>query len=406
MNRELERQPAYYRPFRWLRVLALAAVLAVVAAACSSSPGQTSSASASHDSSPIKVGVLFTLSGPAAPAGTALKSGIQYWSSKNPTLLGRKVQFYYVDDQGTASGGSSGVRQLIDQDGVNFILGPFSSVVAGGALPITDASKIPVALIAALDAARDPANYPYVFPVNSSSSVIGTLFVQAAAQLGAPKIGYLGTADTVGEALNTGIRAAKASNQSVVGAQFFTTGVTDLTTQLGKLKSAGADILVCASTAPDDYVTLFKGLQALGWHVPVLAPNGAANSAVVAAAGPAYKSSFYMVEYPKTLIQPISPATQAWVTGYAHFTGQATLTQPVTIPAIGYDAMAAMAAAVKGAKSTNASAMKSYLERAGGFTGVDGHYTYTAASHAGPTAAVYGLASPASFNDGLYSGKP
>jgi branched-chain amino acid transport system substrate-binding protein len=404
MNREPGRQPVYYRPFRLLRILTLAAVLALGGAACSSSPGQTSSSS--HDSSPIKVGVLFTLSGPAAPAGTALKSGIQYWSSKNPTLLGRKVQFYYVDDQGTASGGGSGVRQLIDQDGVNFILGPFSSVVAGGALPITDASKIPVALIAALDAARDPANYPYVFPVNSSSSVIGTLFAQAAAQIGVSKIGYLGTADTVGEALNTGIRAAATSNQSVVGAQFFTSGVTDLTTQLGKLKSAGADVVVCASTAPDDYVTLFKGLQALGWHVPVLAPNGAANSTVVQAAGPAYKSSFYMVEYPKTLIQPVSPATQAWVAGYAHFTGQTTLTQPVTIPAIGYDAMAAMAAAVTGAKSTSGNAMKSYLEGAGGFTGVDGHYTYTATSHAGPTAAVYGLASPASFNDGLYSGKP
>jgi branched-chain amino acid transport system substrate-binding protein len=262
-----------------------------------------------------------------------------------------------------------------------------------------------VALIAALDAARDPANYPYVFPVNTASSVIGALFTQAAAKLGVSKIGYLGTADTVGEALNTGIKAAAASNQSVVGAEFFTSGVTDLTTQLGKLKSAGADVVVSASTAPNDYVTLFKGLQALGWHVPVLAPNGAANPTVVQAAGPAYKSSFYMVEYPKTLIQPISPATQAWVTGYAHFIGQATLTQPVTIPAIGYDAMAAMAAAVKGTQGTNADAMKSYLQRAGGFTGVDGHYTYSATSHAGPAADVYGLAQPSTFNDGLYGGK-
>jgi branched-chain amino acid transport system substrate-binding protein len=403
MSRVLAGQRVYHRRFRSWWVPILAAVVTLVAAACSSSPGQTSSSTG--DSSPINVGVLFTFSGPAAPAAAALKSGIQYWSSKNSTILGRKLKFYYVDDQGTASGGSTGVRQLIDQDHVNFIVGPFSSVVAGGVLSITDASKIPVALIAALDAARVPANYPYVFPVNSSSSVIGTLFAQAAAKLGTSKIGYLGTADTVGEALNTGIRAAAASNQSVVGAEFFTSGVTDLTTQLGKLKSAGADVIVCASTAPSDYVTLFKGLQALGWHVPVLAPNGAANPTVVQAAGPVYNASFYMVEYPKTLIQPLSSATQAWVTGYAHFIGESTLTQPVTIPAIGYDAMAVMAAAVKGAKSTDAGAMKSFLEKAGGFTGVDGHYTYNAASHGGPEADVYGLAQPSTFSDGLYGGK-
>jgi branched-chain amino acid transport system substrate-binding protein len=114
---------------------AIAAVMALALAACSSgSSGGNSNKSNSSNKSPITIGVSLSLTGDFSADGQAFKRGYNLWASdvnKAGGILGRKVQFTYLDDKSDPTQGSTNIQQLISADKVDLVFGPFSSLITG-----------------------------------------------------------------------------------------------------------------------------------------------------------------------------------------------------------------------------------------------------------------------------------
>lgn len=92
----------------------------------------------------IRIGFIGSLEGRAADLGIASRNAVQLAvTEKNQAdgIKNRQIQLLVRDDKGTAEGGAEAVRSLI-AEGVDAIIGPNLSVVAGGMLEEINRAEI------------------------------------------------------------------------------------------------------------------------------------------------------------------------------------------------------------------------------------------------------------------------
>jgi branched-chain amino acid transport system substrate-binding protein len=106
-------------------VLVAAVVSAAVAANASSRP---------LAGPPIKIGISLSLSGDFSDPGKAVQRGYELWAAyvnAHGGILGRQVQLKIVDDASNPNQAVTNYQNLITQDHVDLVFGPFSSLLTG-----------------------------------------------------------------------------------------------------------------------------------------------------------------------------------------------------------------------------------------------------------------------------------
>jgi len=132
---------------RFLALTAVAAAAAMALASCSSSSSTTTS---SGSKAPITVGVSLQLTGDFSVDGQAFDRGYTLWAdyvNSHGGLMGRKVKLVILNDNSDQTGATTTTNytKLIASDHVNFVFGPFSTLLT-----------VPGAKVA--------ARYGYAFP--------------------------------------------------------------------------------------------------------------------------------------------------------------------------------------------------------------------------------------------------
>ena len=124
----------------------------------------------------ILLGSAISLTGKYATAGNHAKVGYDFAIKKINDAGGVKVgdktyklAVKYYDDESTPARGGQLAERLINQDGVQFMLGPYSSGLTKAIAPVTEKYKIP--MVEAEGASRSLFNkgYKYLFAVLSTS---------------------------------------------------------------------------------------------------------------------------------------------------------------------------------------------------------------------------------------------
>jgi branched-chain amino acid transport system substrate-binding protein len=149
---------------RFLSIPAVTAAAALALAACSSS-GSGGSSSSPTGSGPITIGASLSQTGDFSADGQAFQRGYQLWASQvnaHGGLLGHKVNLTFLNDQSDPTTVSTNYTKLITQDKVNFVFGPFSTLLT-----------VPAAKVA--------ARYGYAFPEGAGGG-------PAVYQLGLPNL--------------------------------------------------------------------------------------------------------------------------------------------------------------------------------------------------------------------------
>ncbi len=132
--------------------------------------------SANAQSGTVKVAILASLSGFAAAAGHDMVSGWNlYWSARNNTVAGVKIETTTYDDAGSPQQGLNQIRKAVEQDGAQMVLGPYLANVGYAVAPYMEAHKTPLFFptVSADDLSqRKPS--PYVLKVAGWSSSLPT----------------------------------------------------------------------------------------------------------------------------------------------------------------------------------------------------------------------------------------
>jgi branched-chain amino acid transport system substrate-binding protein len=122
---------------RFLALTAVTATAAMVIAACSSSSSSGTGSTASK--SPVVIGTSLSLTGDFSVDGLAFQRGYNLWVqniNKSGGLLGHPVQLKVVNDNSDPGTVTTNYTQLIGADHVNFVVGPFSSLLTAPAAQV------------------------------------------------------------------------------------------------------------------------------------------------------------------------------------------------------------------------------------------------------------------------------
>lgn len=101
----------------------------------------TGAASAAEDK--IKIGLIYTLSGPAAALGEQGRDGFLLAADQIGKIGGLETEIIVIDDERKPDLAASKARELVERDEVDFVVGPiFSNILIAIHKPVTESGAI------------------------------------------------------------------------------------------------------------------------------------------------------------------------------------------------------------------------------------------------------------------------
>lgn len=151
-------------------------LVATVSATAALALGATAAQAASHACEELRLGAAISLTGKYATNGIHAQNGYEFAIKKIDEAGGVKIgdkcynfKVTYYDDESKGDRGATLAERLINQDGIQYMLGPYSSGLTKAIAPVTEKYKIP--MVEAEGASRSLFNkgYKYLFAVLSTS---------------------------------------------------------------------------------------------------------------------------------------------------------------------------------------------------------------------------------------------
>jgi branched-chain amino acid transport system substrate-binding protein len=362
------------------RAVTIGAVAAVVltAAACSSSSsngGGTSSAPAAGTGSApaagtgaagsggatgsaIEVGSIIDLTGVDATSGAAQQAGMGYFLQQlnaNGGIDGHPLKVTYCDAASTPQGAAQCAQQFASLSS-HVVLTQTSDPPTRGALPHLTSD-----LVVDVDPILLPKSGTNVFQATAAGSVVATALISAVKKSGLHTVGVLYTSDTSGtHQLEAAQGAAKAAGITVVS-QPQTPGVTDVTPQLLKLKSMGADVFYLASIGANTAAAV-SSYKTLGLTVPVVAGAAAVTNAFLKSLPSGIPANLYgtseLIGDTTGMPSSIAQAWSQYRTDFTKYANQPVDTQTTSAIYVGCVAEAALKASPTFSVSDMTNALK------------------------------------------------
>jgi ABC-type branched-subunit amino acid transport system substrate-binding protein len=389
-----------HRAVRLRSVLAAAIGLVLTAslAACGSS-------SAKGGSDTYTIGVAIPLSGPIASSSALYRSAMEYWATQHPQIDGRKVKVVYRDDLGTADGGIAAARALLDQDKVDALVGSMLSGPTTGILPLTTSRKTFQVVMSSLVDAGDPKKAPYAFQIEGQKKLEAPAMLTKIREEGGSKVGFLVVDNPLGQSTIDSVTGAvkdAGTGVELVSTQRFSTGSTDLTVQIKKIKDAGADSIIFNAAVPTDYVVGLKAVTEVGFGGKVYGNSALALNDVQQGQSAALTARCFATGFQSGVLRgTITKNGQAVHDGIKKFLNVSELKGSFYMSATGYDAIDIVRQAIEGSKSFDSAKMARFVE-GNPIPGVKTTYRFSAESHLGLTSADMAWAVPGSMKDGLF----
>lgn len=265
------------RRFRLLATV-VAAMALPLAACANGAEGSPGSSGASSSKKPIVIGGTLGLTGVYSGPSAGYKAAYNYWLEQvnaHGGLLGRPVVMKIYDDESKPTTAQQLYQRLINEDNVDLLLAPYTTVVGGAVVPITErAGKI---LFDAGFVSKE---------LHSKSKLLVTSWPYQEPEYSKPLFEYLSTlpADQKPKTLAVAtaqnpftlvvrdgfngeggvLNLAKAAGIDVVFNEAYDTKATDLTSLVQKAKSSNADVFIALSL-PNDGALMAKTVQQVGY---------------------------------------------------------------------------------------------------------------------------------------------
>ena len=314
----------------------------------------------------IKIGLVTALSGQSALAGEAITRGMQLAidevNAKGGLLGGRKLELVRRDDEANPAKGVVAARELIFKEKVAVLFGGLDTPVSMAIVPLANQEKVPFMgpWAAGTGITRNSGNPNFAFRVSAMDEIVDVAMLQYAQKnFKTAKPGLILVNNPWGESNEKGIVAAMAAKGGKpVGVEKFEANDVDVVPQLGRLKAAGADVLLMVgNVGPSAQVV--KSLDRMGWKVPVVSHWGPAGGRFTELAGPNAKNVHFVQTY--SFFGAQTPVSTRVVTDlkakYSDIKGPDDITPAVGV-ANAYDATQLAALAIAKAGSTKGDAIR------------------------------------------------
>jgi branched-chain amino acid transport system substrate-binding protein len=226
---------------------------------------------------PIKIGLVSPFSGPLGILGQWMQASAQAEVERinaEGGLLGRPVVLISRDDELNPAKTVEIVREFIDREKVNMIIGPSLTAFALATKDLVTQSKT-IQFLPTVSGMAALADAPYTFRTLESIQLQMNEIARYLSTAGATKVGMVVLDDATGAeymALLPG--AVEKAGMTYVGHELFRNDDQDLTTQVLKVRERGADALVVGTGNSAQAAKVIIAAKQIGWDVTVIGVSG------------------------------------------------------------------------------------------------------------------------------------
>lgn len=334
---------------------------------------------------PIKIGALFAVTGPAAflgePERNSAKMVIDEINNAGG-VNGHKLELVAYDTTGDATKAVQLATKLIKDDKVVAIIGPSTTGETMAVIPVAEKEQIPLISCSAGSKITDPLKKWVFKTAQNDSLAVGRIYeyLQKAKQT---NVSILTVSDGFGSSGREQLKSQAAKyGINIVSDDTYGPKDTDMTAQLTKIRGTRSQAIICWGTNPGPALVA-KNARQLGIKTPLFMSHGVSSKKFIELAGDAAEG----IKLPsgKVVVADILPnsdkqkkSLMAFVKDYQnhykaegdHFGGHA------------WDAVMLIKNAISNGAVT-AAAIREQLEKTKGFAGIGGSFNYSAQDHAG-----------------------
>jgi len=335
----------------------------------------------------INVGVIASLTGPAAALGAETKKAIALFPS---TVGGEKVNFILLDDGTDPTNAVKNVRKLISEDKVDAILGPNLISTAIAMADVANAEKTPMVSVAPLDVSGDKRGY--IFRSEPSADLMVNRIVADMVESGAKTVGFIGFSDSWGELLLKALTKATEGKLNIVATERYGRADPSVQAQVLKVMSAKPDVVfVGASGTPAAMPQIT--LRERGYKGKIYQSHGVTSKEFLRVGGKAVEGALIPVG-PVLVAEQLPdshPAKKNAVAFVKELEAKNGPDSRSTFAGASWDAWQLLQNAIVGAQKGKAkpgtpefrAALRDGIEKTNKLVGTNGVYTMAANDHAG-----------------------
>jgi branched-chain amino acid transport system substrate-binding protein len=334
---------------------------------------------------PIRIGALFSVTGPPSFLGEPERNTAQMVVdeiNKAGGIKGRKVELVVYDTSGDATKAVQAVSRLIKEDKVSAIIGPSTTGDTMAVIPLVEKAQIPMISCAAGIKITDPVK-KWVFKTAQNDSLAVARIYEHLKKKKISKVAILTVSDSFGSSGREQLKS-QAANYGIQIVEDDTYGPkdTDMTAQLTKIRGSQAQALICWGTNPGPAV-IARNAKQLGLKLPIFMSHGVSSKKFIELAGDAAEgitlpSGRVLVadllpksdKQKKSLLSFIKDYQNHFKAEGDHFGGHA------------WDAIMLLKGAIEKVGDSPA-AIRDQLEKTKNFAGIGGIFSFSPEDHSG-----------------------
>jgi branched-chain amino acid transport system substrate-binding protein len=251
--------------------LAAVAVGCIAAAACAGEPQEPQE--------PIRIGATMSETGPYATQGIPARNGYllcQQDINEQGGILGRQVEFLIYDDQSSSETAIALYEQLITEDRVDAVMGPYGSTLTEAVAPVTERHRqVHISPLAATTSIWEQGRR-YLFMVLPPAELFLAGLIEMAADHGFSAVAIIQEDALFPRAAGTGaVELAREKGMEVILHETYPSGTQDFSALLSRIQAGGADVLGMAASSLGDFITVVRQMKEHDINVKMFGTSGA-----------------------------------------------------------------------------------------------------------------------------------
>jgi branched-chain amino acid transport system substrate-binding protein len=233
-----------------------------------------------HAEPEVRFGAALSLTGSKATEGRLVKDGYDFYvkhvNERGGIDIGgmkHKVSIVYYDDESDPKTAARLTEKLIVEDGIKFLLGPYSSGATFPASSVAEKYRIPMVEAHGASTTIFERGYKYIFAtLNSVDQYTGNIIKMASeVQPRAQKVALISENALFPKlGIDSAEKQAKELGLDVVYKELYPSGTKDLSSMLAAIKGKNPDVLV-AGGYTGDMILLARQASEMGLSVKMMA---------------------------------------------------------------------------------------------------------------------------------------
>ncbi|MBE2295060.1 MAG: ABC transporter substrate-binding protein [Phycisphaerales bacterium] len=338
-----------------------------------------------HAADPIKIGSFLTVTGPASFLGDPeLKTLQMYIEDLNAKggVNGRKIELIHYDTGGNTKDAVNFVKRLIKSDNVDVLIGGTTTGDTMAVIPNVEKEGIPFISLAGAVEIIEPVK-KWVFKVPHTDRMAAAKILGDIRKRGLSKVALItgdGGFDKSGR--TQVLELAPNYGITLVADESYGNKDTDMTTQLTKIRSSGAEAIINFGLGQAPAIVT-KNVKQLGITLPLYQSHGVASQTFIDLAGAAAEgvrlpAAALVVAEQLPNTDPQKPVLLAYKNKYEAKYGPVS-----TFGGHAYDGLMITVAAIQRAGGTDKAKVRDEIEKTSGFIGTAGVFNMSPEDHMG-----------------------